>query len=74
MSEWNLISIGKVLAGLSICAAGMIMAAILLGYSVPYGPFLMITCIVLTVMSAGVIIVRMQQCRKVPAKEDSAKP
>jgi hypothetical protein len=66
MSEWNLISIGKVLAGLSICLAGIIMATVLLGYSVPYGPFLLFTCIVLTVIATGVVIVRLQQCKKEP--------
>lgn len=70
MSEWNLISIGKVLAGLSMCTAGLIMAAILLGFTVPYGPFLMFTCIVLMVLSAGIVIIRQQQCRK----ETGAKP
>lgn len=72
MNDWNLISIGKILAGLSIGAAGIIIAAILLGITVPYGPFLLFTCIVLTVLSAGVIIVRLQQCKKEP--EPTAKP
>lgn len=64
MGEWNLIAIGKVLGGLSITAAGIIMAATILGYVVPYGPFLILTCIILMVVSAGVVIIRYQQCAK----------
>ncbi len=70
MSDWDLISIGKVLAGCSISTAGIIMAAILLGMTVPNGPFLMFTAIVLTVISAGVIIVAQQQ----EEKKAAAKP
>jgi uncharacterized protein (DUF58 family) len=68
-SEWNLISVGKVLGGLALTVAGIIMAAIILGYTVPYGPFLMFTCIVLTVLCAVVVIIRMQQCRKEPRNQ-----
>ena len=65
-NEWNLISLGKVLGGLSLAVAGIIMAAIIIGIDVPHGPFLMFTCIVLMVLCAGVVIVRMQQCKKEP--------
>ncbi len=64
MSDWDLVSIGKVLTGCSISAAGIIMVAILLGLTVPNGPFLMFTCIVLTVISAAVIIIQQQQEEK----------
>lgn len=72
MSEWNLISLAKVLGGISLAVAGIIMAAIIVGIDVPHGPFLMFTCIVLMVISAGVVIVRMQQCRKEPAGKTGA--
>ncbi|OPY36469.1 MAG: hypothetical protein A4E35_02008 [Methanoregula sp. PtaU1.Bin051] len=68
MGDWDLISIGIVLAGCSICTAGIIMAAILLGFSVPNGPFLMFTAIVLTVISVGVIIIAQQQLEKEAAR------
>jgi hypothetical protein len=69
MNDWDLVSIGKVLTGCSICTAGIIMAAILLGLKVPNGPFLMFTAIVLTVISAGVIIIAQhQEERKVVSK------
>jgi hypothetical protein len=64
MTDWDIISIGKVLAGCSISTAGIIMAALLLGYPIIHGPFLMFTAIVLTVISAGVIIVAQQQEEK----------
>jgi hypothetical protein len=66
MKEWTLISIAKVLAGLSMCAAGMIMVAIILGFSVPHGRVLMFTCIILMVLSAGIVIIRQQQCKQTP--------
>ena len=64
MGDWNFIVIGKVLGGLSITAAGIIMAATILGYSVPNGPFLILTCIFLMLASAAVVIIRYQQCGK----------
>lgn len=69
MGDWNLIVIGKVLGGLSITAAGLIMAATILGYTVPYGPFLILTCIILMLASAGLVIIRYQQCAKKAAPE-----
>lgn len=63
MADWDMTSIGKVLAGCSISVAGILIAAFLLGFSVPYGLNIMFTCIVLTVISAGVIIVRLRQDR-----------
>jgi hypothetical protein len=74
MDDWTLISIGKVLGGISLSVAGIIMAALLLGIAVPQGPLLMFTCIVLTVVSAGVVIVRLQQCKKVHAAKAEEKP
>lgn len=68
MLDWDLTSIGKVLIGCSICTAGIIIAAIVLGLAVPYGPFLIFTAIVLTVMSAGVIIYGQQQEEKTKSK------
>lgn len=69
MGDWNLIVIGKVLGGLSITAVGIIMAATILGYTVPYGPFLILTCIILMLASAGLVIIRYQQCAKKTAPE-----
>ena len=69
MGDWNLIVIGKVLGGLSITAAGVIMAATILGFSVPYGPFLILTCTLLMLASAGLVIIRYQQCGKKTAPE-----
>jgi len=64
MADWNLIVIGKVLGGLSITAAGIIMAVTILGYTIPYGPFLILTCTILMLASAGLVIIRYQQCSK----------
>jgi hypothetical protein len=61
MSDWDLISIAKILIGCSISATGIIIAAIVLGIPVPYGPFLIFTSIVLTVLCAAVIIILQQQ-------------
>jgi len=69
MGDWNLIAIGKVLGGLSITAAGIIMAGTILGFAIPYGPFLIFTCIILMLTSAGLVIIRYHQCRKMTITE-----
>jgi hypothetical protein len=56
MGEWDLTSVGLVLIGSSITAAGMIIAALLLGISVALAPFLLLTTIMLVVMSAVLIV------------------
>jgi hypothetical protein len=56
MSEWDLASIGLVLIGSSITAAGIIIAATLLGITIAGAPFLLLTVTVLIVMSAALII------------------
>jgi hypothetical protein len=55
MGDWDLTSVGLVLIGSSITVAGLIIAAMLLGMSVPRAPFLLLTTAFLIVMSAGVI-------------------
>jgi hypothetical protein len=56
MGEWDLSSIGLVLIGSSITAAGTIMAALLLGIAVSLAPFLLLTTAILIVMSAVLIV------------------
>jgi len=56
MSEWDLASVGLVLIGSSITAAGVIIAALLMGVTVDNAPFLLLTTAVLIVMSAVLII------------------
>jgi hypothetical protein len=56
MGEWDLTSVGFVLIGSSITAAGTIMAALLLGVAVTIAPFLLLTTTILIVMSAVLII------------------
>jgi hypothetical protein len=56
MAEWDLSSVGLVLIGSSITAAGTIMAALLLGIPVSLAPFLLLTTTILIVMSAVLII------------------
>ncbi len=69
MGDWNLIVLGKVMGGLSITAAGIIMAVSILGYAVPYGPFLILTCILLMLISAGIVVIRNHQCSKMTTPE-----
>ncbi len=57
MSDWDLTSVGLVLIGSSITAAGTIMAALLLGITIRMAPFLLFTTAVLIVMSAIMIVV-----------------
>jgi hypothetical protein len=56
MSDWDLTSIGLVLIGSSITAAGIIIAAIILGISITIAPFLLLTTAVLVVLSAMLIL------------------
>ena len=56
MGEWDLTSVGLVLIGSSITAAGTIMAALLLGIAVSIAPFLLLTTAILIVLSAVLII------------------
>ncbi|MEN6442470.1 MAG: hypothetical protein ABFC71_01785 [Methanoregula sp.] len=56
MSDWDLTSIGLVLIGSSITAAGTIIAAMILGISITIAPFLLLTTAVLVVLSAILIL------------------
>jgi hypothetical protein len=56
MGEWDLTSVGLVLIGSSITAAGTIMAALLLGIAVSLAPFLLLTTAILIVLSAVLIV------------------
>ena len=56
MSEWDLTSIGLVLIGSSITAAGIIIAAMIIGIPVTNAPFLLLTTAVLVVASAVLIL------------------
>jgi hypothetical protein len=54
--DWDLTSVGLVLIGSSITAAGTIIAALLMGITVTLAPFLLLTTAVLIVMSAVLIV------------------
>jgi len=56
MDDWDLTSVGMVLIGSSITAAGSIIAALLLGVRLAIAPFLLLTTAVLVVMSAALIL------------------
>ncbi len=56
MGDWDLTSVGLVLIGSSITAAGTIIAALLIGITVNLAPFLLLTTAVLIVMSAFLIV------------------
>jgi high-affinity Fe2+/Pb2+ permease len=56
MDDWNLTSVGLVLIGSSITAAGTIIAALLLGIPLRIAPFLLLTTALLIVISAILII------------------
>jgi len=56
MEDWDLTSVGLVLIGSSITAAGTIIAALLLGINIRIAPFLLLTTALLIVMSAILII------------------
>jgi hypothetical protein len=57
MGDWDFTSVGLVLIGSSITAAGTIMAALLLGITINMAPYLLFTTAVLIVMSAIMIVV-----------------
>jgi uncharacterized membrane protein len=56
MSEWDITTVGLILVGCSIIAAGIILAALLLGFLHSIAQFLLLTAIVLVVMGAVVIL------------------
>jgi hypothetical protein len=56
MDDWDLTSVGLVLIGSSITAAGTIIAALLLGIPLRIAPFLLLTTALLIVMSAILIL------------------
>jgi hypothetical protein len=56
MSDWDITSIGLVLIGSSITAAGTIIAAMILGITITIAPFLLLTTAVLVVLSAILIL------------------
>jgi len=56
MGDWDLTSVGMVLIGSSITAAGTIIAALLLGVKLALAPYLLLTTAVLVVMSAALIL------------------
>ena len=56
MDNWDLTSVGLVLIGSSITAAGTIIAALLLGITIRIAPCLLLTTALLIVMSAILII------------------
>jgi len=56
MGDWDLTSVGLVLIGSSITAAGTIIAALLMGITITLAPFLLLTTAVLIVMSAILIV------------------
>ena len=56
MEDWDLTSIGLVMIGSSITAAGTIIAALLLGITIPIAPFLLLTTALLIVLSAILIL------------------
>lgn len=56
MNDWDLTSVGLVLIGCSITAAGTIIAALLLGITLRIAPFLLLTTALLIVLSAILII------------------
>lgn len=57
MSEWDIATVGLVLVGCSIIAAGIIIAAMILGFLHSSSQFLLLTAIFLVVMGAAVILV-----------------
>jgi hypothetical protein len=56
LSDWDLTSVGLVLIGSSITAAGTIIAALLLGIYISIAPFLLLTTASLIVISAILIL------------------
>jgi hypothetical protein len=58
MGDWDLTSVGLVLIGSSITAAGIIIATMLMGVTINTAPFLLLTTAVLIVMSAVLIVLK----------------
>jgi hypothetical protein len=56
MPDWDITTVGLILVGCSIIAAGIIIAAVLLGFFHSSAPFLLLTAIVLVVMGATVLL------------------
>lgn len=56
MEDWDLTSVGLVLIGSSITAAGIIIAAMLLGTQLASAPYFLFTTAVLVVISAALIL------------------
>jgi len=54
--DWDITLFGLVLIGSSLTVAGIIIAAILLGFQVPQAPYLLLITAILIVMSAAIII------------------
>jgi len=57
MSEWDFATVGLVLVGCSIIAAGLIITAMILGFLRSSSQFLLLTAIFLIVMGAAVILI-----------------
>ena len=56
MSEWDGAAVGLVLVGCSIIAAGLIIAAMILGFLHSSTQFLLLTAIMLVLMGAVLIL------------------
>jgi hypothetical protein len=56
MGDWDLTSVGLVMIGSSITAAGTIIAALLLGITIDIAPYLLLTTALLIVISAFLIL------------------
>jgi len=57
MSDWDMVTVDLILIGCSIIAAGIIIAAMLLGIIHTSQKFLLLTAIILVLMGAVVILV-----------------
>jgi hypothetical protein len=66
MQDWDLPSIGLVLIGTSITAAGTIIGLTLIGVRTEYSPFLLLTSAVLVVLSAALIVFSMKKTPLMP--------
>jgi len=66
MQDWDFASIGLVLIGSSITAAGTIIGVTLIGVRTEYTPFLLLTSAVLVVLSAALIVFSMKKTSPIP--------
>ena len=66
MQDWDFASIGLVLIGSSITAAGTIIGGTLIGVRTEYTPFLLLTSAVLVVLSAALIVFSMKKTSPLP--------